>query len=121
MVKTKKSDIFDRVKSEELEYLQRTKGQKIKPCEAPLYKVVSRDGYKSKKMEGGFVQFLPMLVSTLGPMVLDYAIKKWSGGGIVYKKQVGRNEYEDLDNTDKKYLLYKILQNHPELVNEIFK
>lgn len=123
---------------DERRYFQQMKGMKALPCnEEPLYKVVARDGAvpnahvrrsqsvknkkKTKKQDGGFVNFLPTIIATLGPYVLDYAIKKFTGDGITYKKQIGNNKYTDPSISEKKHILYNILTDHPHLIDDVFK
>lgn len=105
---------------DEEEFLKKMRGLKVLPCEEPLYKTVARSRDKRKSQDGGFVQFLVPLISALGPPLVDYAIKKFTGGSIAYVKQVG-NSYMPLNESEKKHILYNILTEHPHLFHEIFQ
>ena len=107
---------------DEEEFLKKMKGLKVLPCEEPLHKTVSRNPRNKvgKGQDGGFVQFLVPLISALGPTLVDYAVKKFTGNGIAYVKQVG-NSYEPISLSEKKHILYNILTEYPHLFDEIFK
>lgn len=113
--------LIKQVYSDEERFLNQMKGRKILPCdEEPLYKLAARNPQKRSKQDGGFVNMLVPLITALGPPLVEYAIKKFTGNGITYKKQVG-NRYENLNESENKHLLYNILTEHPHLFHEIFK
>ena len=113
--------LLKKVYEDEERYLKEMKGQKIKPCDEPLYKSVARSGLHKKKgkQSGGFA-WLVNLITTLGPPLLNYAINKFTGSGIKYMRKEG-GRYHDLNESEKKHLLYNMLTEYPHLIDEVFK
>lgn len=118
----KKEDkkLLKKANYEEEKFLKQMRGKKILPCDEPLYKTVARNGNVKHKQDGGFVNMLVPLITALGPPLVEFALKRWTGGGISYVKQVG-DRYEKLSDSENKHILYNILTEHPYLFNEIFK
>lgn len=108
-------------KLEEIDYLKHVKSTKPIRKENPLYmscinKCNEKYNGSGSKQEGGFIQALLPILRFAGPMILDYAISKFTGKGFSYKYNDGR----ELTNSDKKKLLLNILVKYPHLADKIF-
>lgn len=114
---------LQKAKLEEIDYLKHVKSTKPIRKENPLYMScisACNEKYngsgKYSKQEGGFIQALLPILRFAGPMILDYAISKFTGKGFSYKYNDGR----ELTSGDKKKLLLNILIKYPHLADKIF-
>lgn len=103
--------------NEEEEYLKKYSSTKPRKCSSgePLYKqCLVQKQYTVQ--DGGFFAAIPAILRIAGPFLLDYALNKFTGNGIMYKYKGG----QAISDEHKRMILLNIMLKHPHINKEIF-
>jgi len=114
----KKINFIRKTEREEDEYLRKYSSTKPRKCTStgPLYKeCFQQKVYKSQ--DGGFLAAIPAILRIAGPFLLDYALNKFTGNGIMYKYKDGR----DLSDDHKRAILLNIMVKYPNIREKLFE